>query len=457
MKSWAVAGLLAVVCLCVYWPQQKAEFVLDDQYTVVRNPLIKNPSLYSHIWNARLFDAHPSSGYIRFGYYRPILQFSWIPDYRIFSLKAAGYQWTNLWIHIFNCFLVYIFLSGLFGAPLALKAALLFSVIPTQEWVVRYVTGRGDALSVSFALLSLISLSWVFKNRLLKAAQVSLRGAAGEVAIFFFAFILWVLSALTREVAVSYIFYAFLIYHSPGQKDRIDRFCSWWILIGIAPVLLLSPIVPKQGNILAGHLLYFASVGCCLWIARLNLKWVALLCLLFGAGSFYQGRFWTTEETLLRHTRSLELWPRTAVDQQLLMKYDDNIPAINDMISRSKDPLIRAMWLRRLGTLYFNHRDLARAYDYMSQALACDPSNVDTLNALAVVWHEKGQEFQSLKVLSLSLKINPDYPDTLRTLGVHYYIQKDFVRAKVFLKRSLLYDPDNLQAQSLLRLANKAN
>ena len=45
MKLWMVAGLLAIICWGVYWPQKKAEFVLDDYYTVVRNPLIKNPSL----------------------------------------------------------------------------------------------------------------------------------------------------------------------------------------------------------------------------------------------------------------------------------------------------------------------------------------------------------------------------------------------------------------------------
>jgi hypothetical protein len=96
MKLWIVAGLLVVVCLSVYWPHTKAEFVLDDYYTVVRNPLIKNISLYKNIWTSRLFDAHQSSGYIKFGYYRPILQSSWMLDYRLFGLKASGFQWLNL-------------------------------------------------------------------------------------------------------------------------------------------------------------------------------------------------------------------------------------------------------------------------------------------------------------------------------------------------------------------------
>ena len=108
MRPWMLAILLAVVCLAVYWPQRNAEFVLDDYYTIVRNPLIKNPSLYKDIWTSRLFDAHQSSGYIKFGYYRPVLQSSWILDYRLFGLKAAGFQWINLLIHVFNCVFIYI-------------------------------------------------------------------------------------------------------------------------------------------------------------------------------------------------------------------------------------------------------------------------------------------------------------------------------------------------------------
>ena len=93
IKSWMVAGLLMIVCCGVYWPQSKTEFVLDDYYTVVRNPQIKNHSLYQNIWTSRLFDAHQSSGYIRFGYYRPVLESSWIigvrGDVKLFGFPKA--------------------------------------------------------------------------------------------------------------------------------------------------------------------------------------------------------------------------------------------------------------------------------------------------------------------------------------------------------------------------------
>jgi len=482
MKIWMAAIILVVVCLAVYWPSPKSEFVLDDYYTVVRNPLIKNPFLYKNIWTSRLFDAHQSSGYIKFGYYRPVLQSSWILDYRLFGLKAAGYKWLNLLIHALNCFLVYILLWKLFGQEqLALKACLLFCVLPTQEWVVRYVTGRGDELSALFALLALVCLVGT------DTIYYSIRNynKINSVCPYFFAFVFWALSALTREVAISYILYAFLIYfyclpnsvipnnnvipakgridrHSQllagiQTQNRINRFCLYWILIGILPLLVIWPIIPKLGNILGLHVLYFASIGFCLWMAQLRLRWVVVLFVLFATVSFYQGRFWTTEVTLLRHTRSLEWWPRTVIAQQLLMKYDDDIPAIKDLSSRAHDPMIKAMWLRRLGVVYFNHSDLFGAQQYFTQALFVDPSNVDALNALAVVYHQKGQEAQSLSYLNRALEINPYYPDTLRTLGIYYYIHKNFLQARMFLSRCLVFDPDNQQARELLGLAKAAH
>ncbi len=447
MKQWAVAGILLVVSLLVYWPHAKAEFVLDDHYTIVRNPLIKNPALYGQIWASRLFDANLSSRYIKFGYYRPVLESSWIADYRLFGLKASGFQWGNLLIHGLNCFLIYILLSLLFVSnALAFGASLLFCVNPFGEWVVRYGTGRGDELSCLFALASLIFLLRVFKT--------------GRKSGYIYVFVFWLLAALTREVACSYVLYAFLIYRfnslplrGEGKGRGIDRFCFWWIIIGISPLLVLWPLIPKLGNILSWHVLYFASVGLCLWLAQARPVKVGILAALFAAVSFYQGRFWTTEEALLRHTQSLEWWPHTVVSQQLLMKYDDDIPAIAKEASRASDQMIKAMWLRRLGTIYFSLGDASGAKRYFNEALAINPFDVDTLDAYAVVCLDKKEDLQGLNLLDRALGINPVYSDTLKKLGIYYYRHRNFNQARFFLSRCLFLDPDQPQVQELLRLA----
>ena len=445
MKSWIIQAFLVALCLLVYWPHKDAEFVLDDYYTIVRDPLIKNPNLYQKIWSSRLFDAHQSSGYIKFGYWRPVLKSSWILDYRLFGLNASGYQWINLLIHAINGCLVYILLYQLFGQSiLAIKASALFCVLPSQEWVVRYVTGRGDELSALFIVLALLALIKGMKSELNKWHIPAIA--------------LWILSVLTREVALSYFIFAFLVYFClpPRQGRGINHFCIWWMLIGLLPFLVLCSIIPKQGNILIFHLFYFASIGFCLWVAQRFKRWLIIFAL-SAIISLYQGCFWRTEEGLLRHTRSLELWPRTVAAQQLLMKYDEDLAGIKDMIDRSQDSHIKSMWLRRLGGVYFKHSDLTNAQANFLKALTLNSSDVDALNALAVISHYKGLEDESFKFLNRALEINPSYPDTLRTLGIYYFIHKDFKNARVFLTRTLAFEPENSQAHELLGLAKTSD
>jgi len=133
------------------------------------------------------------------------------------------------------------------------------------------------------------------------------------------------------------------------------------------------------------------------------------------------------------------------------MKYDENIPATQDMVRHSNSPLTKAIWLRRLGQIYFNHGDLIHAQIYFEQARGLSPHDVDVLNADAVVCLQQGQEMQGLNLLKQALAINPDYPDTLRTLGLYYYLHKNFSQARFFLSRCLVFDPNNAQAAALLR------
>lgn len=164
MKSFI---FIALVCYLAFAPGHHTQFVLDDDYTVIHNPLIKKPALYSKILTSNLFDAyHQGLGYIWVPYYRPVLEASYILDYRLFQLNPIGYQWMNWFIHLFNGWLVFILIGMLFkDSWLAFLTASFFVVMPSHEWVVRYVTGRGDSLQTFFGLIFLISLTWSFETK----------------------------------------------------------------------------------------------------------------------------------------------------------------------------------------------------------------------------------------------------------------------------------------------------
>ncbi len=361
LNKWGVAAVLLLAAVVVYQPRPDAQFVLDDHYTIVKNPLIKDRARYAGIWTHRLFDAHPSAGYIKLPYYRPVLQSSFILDYSLFGLDARGYQWINLFIHCVNAFLIFLLVFKLFGKEgLALGSAALFLFLPAQEWVVRYITGRGDSLQVLIGLLFLLAV---------------LHKRYWQAAIFLIA------SLLTRESAVLLPFYVFLM-----LRARDERAFGWgWILIGLVSMAVNWHMVEKQGNVLILHFFYFTWIGLCVLLARLNVRVVWALVTVFAVLSFGQGRYWTSEENLLRHTRQREWWDWTVSRQQLVMKYDADEPAVRHLISTADNDIVKSMWVRRLGVIYFDRGDHAHAREFFQEALKLHPKNTDASSALEVV------------------------------------------------------------------------
>jgi tetratricopeptide (TPR) repeat protein len=432
-----VFALLLGLGAIVYWPSSHSEFVLDDYYTIVRNPLIKQAALYPAIWHSRLFDAHKSSGYLKLSYYRPFLQSSYIIDYNLFALNPLGYKWINLLIHIANAFLVYWLCFLLFNRfNLALGSSLLFLVLPIQEWVVRYVTGRGDSLQTFFGLLFLLSLWQALGSK--------------SVRWFIYAGLTLILSALTREFGYLMPLYGVLLFYFYSKKIKTNLFAFFWIIIGCLSFMVTYQIIPKLGPIQALHLLYFISIGFCIFLAQVQLRWVLLIVLISAGISLNQGRYWTTEQVLLRHLHSQERNDRTAARQQLLMKYDEDVPGIENVLAHESNVIIKSMWLKRLGDIYKTHGQIPLAFKYYQDSLQLNPKNIDSLNSLAVVYLENRQEEKGRQLLAQSLSLDLHYPDTLRLWGLYYYRHQVMDKAKEFLNQSLFYDPDNLQSQELL-------
>ncbi len=433
-----VFGVLCVLAAMVYWPSTKSEFVLDDYYTIVHNPLIKQAALYPNIWHSRLFDAHKSSGYLKLSYYRPVLQSSYIVDYGLFALNPIGYKWVNLAIHLADAFLVYWLCFTLFNRfSLSLGASLLFMVLPTQEWVVRYITGRGDSLQTFFGLLFLLFLLQGFRK--------------GLKRWYIYAGLFFILSALTREFGYLMPLYGFLLFYFHSRKVSLNKFALGWIIIGSFSFLVTYQIIPKLGIIQALHLFYFISIGFCILLAQARLRWGIILFLILACVSFNQGKYWTQEKVLLNHLYQQEGGGKTVAHQQLLMKYDDNVLQVNDILRQENNPIIQSMWVKRLGDMYRKQGHPKEAEEYFQQALRLNINNIDALNALAVVYLENNQEHLGKKLLAQSLNLDMHYPETLRLWGIYYYRYKDFEKAKGFLGQSLFYDPDNAQAKELLR------
>ena len=128
------------------------DFVNYDDYDLI----YENSTYLSDPGNIfRSFASHAFVGKREEGvYYRPLLQISYIIDYRIWGLNPLGYHATNVLLHCAATIVLFFFLSSFLEKKfIALAGSLIFALHPIQVESVAWVAGRNDILLGLFILL----------------------------------------------------------------------------------------------------------------------------------------------------------------------------------------------------------------------------------------------------------------------------------------------------------------
>ncbi len=147
---WLKVCLLAVLTFSAYSFMLSAPFkTLDDQYSIVGNALIKDTSQWSRLFTQGYFQDRT--------YYRPLVNLSFMAEYKMFGLDAFYYNLDNVLIHLVNVFLVWALVSLLVGAEISFWTALLFAIHPIQWEAVANISGRAILLSTMFSLGAFIA------------------------------------------------------------------------------------------------------------------------------------------------------------------------------------------------------------------------------------------------------------------------------------------------------------
>jgi tetratricopeptide (TPR) repeat protein len=238
---WPLAAAIVLISCILYWPNARMGFVLDDHYVVAQNSAIKNPALYPKILTSGFFDAAHRTPQSQLNYYRPLLTASFAVDYRLWGDHAFGYRIVNILLHALNSLLVFALFVLLFGnAPLAALAAVIFCILPTHEWVVRYIVGRGDLLQASFGLLCLIAVVCHLREK--------------KRGWWYLSLLSFVLAMLAREAAVLNIVFVFLVaYYASRDIKRALWTLAPFVILASAYYSLRTQLFPVvQGNAFSG-------------------------------------------------------------------------------------------------------------------------------------------------------------------------------------------------------------
>lgn len=152
--------LIFAVSFCIYSNTLKNGFVMDDKNIIVGSKLIKKKGIseifLQPYW--RTSYQKPFFGKIM-GLYRPLPVLTYALNYRISKLNPFSYHLVNIFLHFFNCLLLYYFaLKILKSDALSLLVSLLFATHPIHTEAVAYVSlGRAELLSYFFFFSSLLA------------------------------------------------------------------------------------------------------------------------------------------------------------------------------------------------------------------------------------------------------------------------------------------------------------
>ncbi|HHT9137073.1 MAG TPA: tetratricopeptide repeat protein [Candidatus Wunengus sp. YC60] len=144
-------SLITVLPVLIYLNSLGNTFVYDDYLTVTNNHFIREWRYLSAFFSQKYFAISNELTY------RPIVTLSYFVDYAIWQLRPCGYHLTNLIIHTFNGYLVYLAVYHLFKNHVsAFISCLLFSTHPIFAEAINAVSYREDLLSATFLLAAFI-------------------------------------------------------------------------------------------------------------------------------------------------------------------------------------------------------------------------------------------------------------------------------------------------------------
>ncbi|MBN1405786.1 MAG: tetratricopeptide repeat protein [Candidatus Omnitrophica bacterium] len=142
-KKYLPFFAIAVLGFAIYANSLSGKFVWDDDILIKDNMYLRQWSKVPEIFTTDWGKGSDSSYF----FYRPIVIFTYLVNYKIGKLNVVGYHLFNVIFHIVAAFLVYKILVLLFNSkPLAFLTAMFFVAHPIQTETVCYISNRGDIM-----------------------------------------------------------------------------------------------------------------------------------------------------------------------------------------------------------------------------------------------------------------------------------------------------------------------
>ncbi len=220
-------------------------------------------------------------------------------------------------------------------------------------------------------------------------------------------------------------------------NKRVIGFSFFWLLISVMPFFITRDMFHKLGPSLSEHFLYWSAIGFSLFLSVfvlrlpriLRMSSFVLIVYYFCWTGFSNNQNWTSEEYLLSQVVAKGEHSQTVAQQQLLMKYKENLKAVEVMIGYSKERYEKSLWFRRKGFILRQQGNSVEATKAFRQAIAVNEENLDARNSLAISLLEQGRIKEGEGWLRATLKKDSQNFDAYRILGMSSFFRKNYSRS----------------------------
>src|ERR1035438_4818952 len=199
-NAW-ITALILIITFVAFTPSLRNDLLKtwDDQAYVTNNVLVKSLSIENI---GRIFKEENGL----YANYHPLTILSLALNYHFSGTDSLGYHLTNLILHLVNTLLVFILIFNLTGKRLeiAVFVSILFGLDPVHMESVGWISERKDVLYTVFFLSSLIAYQFFIKKN--------------NLVFYFISLLLFVLSMLSKAMAVSLPLVLVLLDHHAKRK-----------------------------------------------------------------------------------------------------------------------------------------------------------------------------------------------------------------------------------------------
>jgi protein O-mannosyl-transferase len=257
-NSFLVLSCIAIITIVTYFvfsPSLQNDFTnWDDPDYVLHNPLVVNNSVPV----IKIFEQPVSL------HYQPLTVLSLALNYQYGKLDPFGYHLENVILHLLNTILVFLFIFLLTRRNLlmAVIVSLFFGIHPMHVESVSWISERKDVLYVFFFLAGLITYLRYSESK--------------KTTWYFFTLLFFILSCLSKEMAIVFPAILLLIDYLKGvkwnKKIFIEKIPFFFlaIIVGVIEIKIQSGNAGYNvKNFSAFHRLLFASYASIIYIAKL--------------------------------------------------------------------------------------------------------------------------------------------------------------------------------------------